>query len=112
MSRRWRWSLVVIIAAAVLGSFLPGAVSARPPERAGASLTASEQPLALIACFVASCNKGTPAPAAPALIVAALATLAATGALASGARRIRRTRLAVALPRGTMLTLFHPPQFS
>jgi len=103
----------VIVAAAVLGSFLPGALlGAQTPVRSVPSL-AADPPLAPNGCFIASCGKGSPAPATPTLTLAvAVALSAAAIALAAGARRIRRTRLNVSLPRGMALTLFHPPQFS
>jgi hypothetical protein len=113
MSRRWRWSLVVIVAAAVLGSFLPGALlGAQTPARSVPAL-AADPPLAPNGCFIASCGKGSPAPATPTLTLAAVVALSAGAiALAARAGRIRRPRLSSRLPRGTALTLFHPPQFS
>jgi hypothetical protein len=114
MTRRWRWSLVAAIAAAVLGSFLPGALlSAHATSPATAALTAEEPPVAPTGCFIASCGKGSPAPAVPTLTLAAVATLAAVSVvIAARARRLGRLRVSAALPRGTALTLFHPPQFS
>jgi hypothetical protein len=114
MSRRWRWSLVAVIAAAALGSFLPSALlTAHAPSRTMAALTAQEPSVSPTGCFIASCGKGSPAPAAPTLTLAAVATLAAAAVLvAARSRRIGRRQFSTALPRGIALTLFHPPQFS
>jgi hypothetical protein len=114
MSLRWRVGLVAIIAAAVVGGFMPhGALSA-----AGSSATqvvrAAEAPLSAPQnCGDATCGKGSPAPAAPspgiALAVVVAGIAAAAAAVASIRRRQGRT---LALPAGAGDPLFHPPQFS
>ncbi|HEY1827976.1 MAG TPA: hypothetical protein VGF87_08150 [Acidimicrobiales bacterium] len=114
MSRQWRWSLVVVILAAVVGSFMPSAVlAASTPVRAAVSVVSPYEPLSVpTGCFAANCSKGSPP--APALTLAAVAgALMAALALAAGTRRHRRIPLlTAALPRGSALPLFHPPQFS
>jgi uncharacterized integral membrane protein len=114
MSRQWRWSLVVVILAAVVGSFMPSAIlAASTPVRAAVSVVSPYEPLSVpTGCFAANCTRGTPP--APALTLAAVAgALIAALGIAAGIRRHRRTpRRTDALPRGSALPLFHPPQFS
>jgi hypothetical protein len=114
MSTRWRIGLAAIVAAVVIGGFVPHAVVAG----AGGALTqvaqVAETPVSVpVGCVDATCGKGSPAPAAPtpgvalAAVVGGMVTAAAAVALV----RRRRVRL-LALPVGTRDTLFHPPQFS
>jgi hypothetical protein len=115
MSRQWRWSLVAVIVAAVVGSFMPTSVlDIATPVRDGIStLSAEMPPTAPNGCFIASCGKGTPVPAAPVLTLAGLAAVTVAAlSLAVLARRRRTVSALVGLPRGVALPLFHPPQFS
>jgi hypothetical protein len=118
MSRRWRWCFVAVMAATVLGGFMPRALlsGGSAPAASAAptvALLAEEPPVAPSGCLDASCGKSAPTPAIPSLTVAALAAVA-SGVLAYAAIRLtKRLRLsAEALPRGTALILFRPPQFS
>ena len=102
-------------AAAVVGSFMPGALLSAPRllARDAAVLPTEESPLAPNGCAIESCGRSTPAAAAPTLTLAALATLAIAGLALFAVRRSRRFELwAAALPRGNALPLFRPPQFS
>jgi hypothetical protein len=116
MSRRWRWCLAVVFAAAVLGSFLPSALLSGPETlRTSTAALTAEAPIDLLGgCFIPSCGKSAPAPAAPTLTLASLSALAAAGVLAYAASRYsRRIRpLLYALPRGSAVVLLRPPQFS
>jgi hypothetical protein len=115
MSRRWRWCLALVTAAAVVGSFMPGALltSPRSLARGAAVLTTEEVPLAPNGCAIQSCGRSTPTPAAPTLTLAALAALTAAALTLFAVRCSRRPRLwTAALPRGSVLALFRPPQFS
>lgn len=114
MSRRWRWVLAVIVAAAVLGSFMPSALLSGTSGPTTASLTAEAPPMAPDGCFVASCNKGAPSAPAPSMTLMVVSILAAGAAVAAvaGWRQRRTHRAASLLPRGIGLSLFHPPQFS
>jgi hypothetical protein len=114
MSLRWRWSLVVVLAATVLGGFMPQALLSG--THAPASMDAISQtgpPTFPSGCAGSDCGKSTPVAPTPSLMIAALAGMA--GALACAAagpvsRRIRSRRRS--LPRGTARVLFHPPKFS
>jgi hypothetical protein len=114
MSLRWRWSLVVILAAVVLGSLLPqtflkGSLSTATM----AAVAPTGPPTFPSGCAGASCSRSTPIPAAPVLAIAgmaAAATLVLGAAAGYRSRRIRSQR--VTLPRGIVSALFHPPRFS
>jgi hypothetical protein len=114
MSRGWRWFLVVAIAATVLGGFMPQALlrDARTPA-AESVLAVAGPPTFPSGCAGASCARSAPAVPAPVLTIAALAASLAVvlcAAFGGAARRVR-SRLP-ALPRGTPMVLFRPPQFS
>jgi hypothetical protein len=114
MSRRWRWGAVVLVATAVLGSFIPSSLAAAGEELAPLP-AASVNGLIVVPtpCFIPSCGKGSPAPAAPTVVVASAAALLAVLAVGAGSRFWRRQRASVAaLPRGNGVLQFHPPQFS
>jgi hypothetical protein len=114
MSLRWRIGLVAIVAAAVVGGFLPHGVL----STAGSSVTqvvrAVEVPFSgPVTCLDATCGKGSPAPAAPSPGVALVAVVAGMAVAAAAAARVRRRRGQVLpLPAGALDRLFHPPQFS
>jgi hypothetical protein len=113
MSLRWRVGLVAIIAAAVVGGFMPhGASSAE--SSATQVMRVVEAPLsAPLNCADATCGKGSPAPAAPSLGVVLAVALAGLAAAAAALTTVRRRRAQhVALPAGARDPLFHPPQFS
>ena len=114
MSLRWRVGLVAIIAAAVVGGFMPHGAPSAAESSATQVMRVVEAPLSAPPnCADATCGKGSPAPAAPSLGVAlavALAGLVAAAAVVTGVRRRRGQQ--VALPAGVRDPLFHPPQFS
>ena len=115
MRMKWRFGLVAIIAAAVVGGFMPhGVLSAAESTGAGmvqlAEAPVSSMPLN---CMDVTCGKGTPASSAPAPAIALAAVLAGIAVAAVTAATIRRRRApVVALPAGSRNPLFHPPQFS
>jgi hypothetical protein len=114
MSRRWRWSLVVLIAATVLGGFMPRALltDAIVPVRSAFTLV-EEAPIAPSGCLDATCGKGAPAPATPSLTLVAVAVAAAiAAALVAVSWHRRRRSLAYALLPGSPSTLLRPPQYS
>ena len=117
MRMKWRFGLMAIIAAAVVGGFMPhGVLSAA--ESAGADMVQlAEAPVAPAAmplmCMDVTCGKGTPALSAPAPAVALAAVMAGIAVAVVVASVIRRRRaLVVALPVGARDPLYHPPQFS
>jgi hypothetical protein len=114
MSLRWRVGLVAIIAAAVVGGFMPHGVVSTAESSATTVVQAAEAPLAWsVTCTDATCGKGSPAPAAPSAGVALAAIVGGIAAAAAAIAGVRRRRLqALALPAGTRDPLFHPPRFS
>jgi hypothetical protein len=114
MSLRWRWSLVVVLAAIVLGGFMPQALLSKPFLPVSPMAVAlQDAPAFPSGCTGVSCNKGAPAAPTPALTIVALAGLTAAVVRAAGGRASKRIRSLVrTLPRGTVPVLFRPPQFS
>jgi hypothetical protein len=114
MSLRWRWSLVVVLAATVLGGFMPQALlSGSHAPASMATISRTGPPTFPSGCSGNDCGKSAPVAPTPSLMIAALAGMA--GVLASVAagpvsRRIRSRRRS--LPRGTVQFQFHPPKFS
>ena len=111
---RWRIGLVAIIAAAVLGGFLPHGALSVADTSAAQVVRVAEAPLAEpVNCLDATCGKGSPAPGAPSPGIALMAVVAGALGVAAAAACVRRRRGRVlALPAGTRDPLFHPPQFS
>jgi hypothetical protein len=114
MSLRWRVGLVAIIAAAIVGGFMPHGVAAAAESSATTVVHAAEGPLSwTLNCADATCGKGSPAPAAPSPGIALAAVVGGMVAAAAAMAGVRRRRLqAAALPAGTRDPLFHPPRFS
>jgi hypothetical protein len=114
MSRLWRWGLVVVTAAAVVGLFMPGALLSGAARPASPTVAMAEEPqTAPYGCFATSCSRGTPAPATPSAIpVAAVMLGAAVVVIAPPLLRRRSRRSAGALSRERGQPLFHPPQLS
>ena len=114
MRVRWRFALVAIIAAAVVGGFTPhGAVSGA--ETAAAEMVQiAQSPVSMpLNCMDVTCGKGSPAPPAPTPTVALAAVLAGIAVAASAVAVMRRHRRQVeVLPAGSRDPLFHPPRFS
>ncbi len=105
---------MAIIAAAVVGGFMPHGVLVAADSSATQVARVAEVPLSgPVNCLDATCGKGSPAPAAPSpgvALVAVVAGIVAAAAAIAGARR-RRGRGAP-LPAGARDPLFHPPRFS
>jgi hypothetical protein len=114
MSLRWRWSLVVVLAAIVLGGFMPQALLSKPfLPVSPAAMALQGSPTPATGCIGTSCNKGSPAAPTPTLSIAALAAVTGAVVQAIAGRGSRRIRSVVrSLPRGNLLPLFRPPQFS
>lgn len=114
MSLRWRIGLVVVIAATVVGGFMPHAVLSAADSSATRVAQVAEVPLSgPVTCLDATCGKGSPAPAAPSPGVALFAVVAGLAAAAAAVSAVRRRRGSVVpLPAGARDPLFHPPQFS
>jgi hypothetical protein len=114
MSIRWRIGLVAIVAAAVVGGFLPHGVLSVADTSAAQVARAVEVPLSgAVNCADANCGKGNTAPAAPSPGIALVAVVAgALGVAAAAAFARRRRAQLLALPIGARDPLFHPPQFS
>jgi hypothetical protein len=111
---KWRFGLVAIIAAAVVGGFMPHGVISGTQINASEIVQIAEVPLALpLHCLDATCGKGSPAPAAPTPAIALAAVLAAFAVVAAFGAAFRRHKTQTAsLPSGARVPLFHPPQFS
>ncbi len=114
MSLRWRVGLVAIIAAAVVGGFMPHGALSAAGEATTQAMRVAEAPLSIpLNCGDATCGKGSPAPAAPSPGVALAVVVAGLAAAAAAVAGIRRRRVqAVLLPDGARDPLFHPPKFS
>jgi hypothetical protein len=114
MSIRWRIGLAAVIAAAVVGGFVPHGVLSATDASATQVLRAVEAPLSgPVNCADATCGKGNTAPAAPSPGIALVAVATGALGLAAAAACIRRRRgQHMALPTGARDPLFHPPQFS
>jgi hypothetical protein len=114
MSMRWRFGLVAVIAAAVVGGFVPHSVLSVTDTSAAQVVRAAEAPLSgPVNCADATCGKGSPAPAAPSPGIVLMAVVAGAAGVAAAAAFIRRRRVeGLALPAGIRDPLFHPPQFS
>src|SRR5271156_5496572 len=111
MSRQWRWSLLGLLVAVVIGGLMPNALLKGPVTRVGTAIDSTigttVTPMSVIgpsfpaACVDAACGKGAPAPSAPTLTVVAAAAMVGILALAATGRRSRRLRaVAATLPRG------------
>jgi hypothetical protein len=114
MSIRWRIGLAAVIAAAVVGGFVPHGVLSVTDTSATQVVQAAEAPLSgSVNCADATCGKGNTAPAAPSPGIALVAVVAGLLGAAAAAACIRRRRgQHLALPVGARDPLFHPPQFS
>ncbi len=114
MRMKWRFGLVAIIAAAIVGGFMPHGVLTGAQAGVTEMMQIAEAPTAMTShCLDATCGKGSPAPAAPTPTVALAAVLAALAIVAALGASIRRHRRQTAsLPAGARDPLFHPPQFS
>jgi hypothetical protein len=114
MSTRWRIGLAAIVAAVVVGGFVPHAVVSGAETPVAQVVQLAETPISgPVACLDATCGKGSPAPAAPTPGIALVAVVGGLVTIAAAAALIRRRRGRVdALPAGRRDPLFHPPQFS
>jgi hypothetical protein len=113
MSFRWRWCLVVVLAAIALSGFMPQAVLTGTHVPSAVTELAEGPPTFPSGCAGTACGRSTPAAPTPVLTIAALLALTGVVAAATGGGLWRRLRSHVhSLPRGVALTLFHPPRFS
>ena len=114
MSMRWRIGLAAVIAAVVVGGFVPHAALSGTDRAATQVVQAVEAPLSgSVNCADATCGKGNTAPTAPSPGIALVAVATGALGLAAAAACIRRRRgQHMALPTGARDPLFHPPQFS
>jgi hypothetical protein len=114
MSTRWRIGLAAIVAAVVIGGFMPHAVLSGANTSVTQAVQIAEIPVPVpVSCVDATCGKGSPAPAAPTPGVALAAVVGGIVTAAAAVALIRRRRVRLlALPPGTRDSLFHPPQFS
>jgi hypothetical protein len=114
MSTRWRIGLAAVIAAVVIGGFVPRAALSGAETPLTQVVQIVEVPVSVpVSCVDATCGKGSPAPAAPTPGIALAAVVGGMVTAAAGVALVRRRRARLlALPVGTRDTLFHPPQFS
>jgi hypothetical protein len=114
MSLRWRWSLVVVLAAVVLGSLLPQTFLQGSLSTATMTAVAPTGPPTFPSgCAGASCSRSAPTPVVPILGIAGVAAMTGLVVRAVASYRSRRIRTQRAeLPRGMVAALFRPPQFS
>ena len=109
-----RLVLVAVLAAAIVGGFLPHAALSSAPSRAAEIVRSVEAPLdGTLHCFDATCGKGAPTSPAPTpglVLAAVLGGMVAAFAVSASARR-RRLR-GSPLPVGVTDPLFHPPKSS
>ena len=114
MSIRWRIGLVAVIAAAIVGGFLPHGALSVTDTSATQVVRALEAPLSgSVNCADATCGKGNTAPTVPSPGLALVAVVTGVlGVVAAAACVRRRPGRHVALPVGARDPLFHPPQFS
>jgi len=115
MSLPWRWCLVVVLAATLLGGFMPRALPAGShPVMAGTTALSAEGPPTFPSgCTGDNCGRSAPVAPVPVLTIAALAAFAGIMTSGGARRTTRRIRSLVhALPRGAAVFLFRPPRFS
>ena len=114
MSLRWRIGLAAVIAAAVVGGFVPHTALSAVESSATQVVQVAGVPLSgPVTCLDATCGKGSPAPAAPSPGVALFAVVAGMAAVAAAVAGLRRRRgPLVPLPAGVRNAPYHPPQFS
>ena len=91
MSTRWRIGLAAIVAAVVIGGFVPHGVLSTARSSVVEVAQMVEVPVSgPVTCLDATCGKGSPAPAAPTpgiSLVAVVGGLVAVAAAAAGGRR-------------------------
>ena len=114
MSIRWRIGLAAVLAAVIVGGFVPHGVLSVTDTSATQVVRAVEAPLSgSVICADATCGKGNTAPAVPSPGIALVAVVAGVVGLAAAAACVRRRHgHHLALPVGAQDPLFHPPQFS
>ena len=111
---RWRWCLVAVLIATVLGGFVPQELlTGSHPAAALTTISPEGPPTFPSGCAGASCDRSTPVAPTPVLTIAAVVALAGIVVTVVAGLATRRMRSLVhALPRGTAVVLFRPPQFS
>lgn len=102
-----------MLAAIVLGGFMPQAVLSGSHVPGDTFQVAEGPPTFPSGCSGTACARSTPVASTPVLTIAALLAIAGAVVAASGSGLARRLRSrAHGLARGIALTLFHPPRFS
>jgi hypothetical protein len=102
-----------VLAAIVLGGFMPQAVLSGSHVPSATTQVAEGPPTFPSGCSGAACGRSTPVAATPVLTIAALLAIAGAVVAATGSGLTRRVRSHVhGLARGIAMTLFHPPRFS
>lgn len=115
MSARWRVALAAVIAAVIVGGFLPHGVLSLAGDASATTemLQAGEAPFAALPNCADICGKGSPASPVPTPMVALAGVLSAVAlAAVLAARARRRPDQVVPLPAGAPDRLLRPPQFS
>jgi hypothetical protein len=114
MRVRWRIASAALVAAALLGTFVPHAALSAAESTGVQMVQLSESPVASpFGCTDVICGKGSPAPAAPSPAASLAVVLGGLALALLAASVVRRRCLQVApLPAGARDPLFHPPQFS
>jgi hypothetical protein len=109
-----RLVLVAVLAATIVGGFMPHAVLSAAPSRAAEVVRAVETPLEVpLQCLDATCGKGTPSAPTPTPGVVLAAVLGGMIAALALITSIRRRRLRGSpLPVGVTDPFFHPPKSS
>jgi hypothetical protein len=111
---RWRFGLLAIIAAAVLGGTMAHGVPTGAQTAATDMVQVAESPVSSVPlfCMDATCGKGSPVPTAPGPALALAGVVAGFAVIAATASAIRHRRTAaIALPAGARDPLFRPPRF-
>ncbi len=114
MSLRWRLGLVAVIAATLVGGFMPHGVLAGAQTTSTDLVQVAETAVTVpLGCIDATCGKGTPTAPAPAPGIALAVVVGGLAVVAAASSVLRRRRPQTALlPAGVRDPLFHPPQFS
>ena len=114
MPVRWRVALAAVVAAVIVGGFLPHGALSDAQSATKEMVQAAETPLLAPAnCADATCGKGSPAASTPTPTVVLAAVISGLALAAIAAARLRRHRTqAEPLPAGAPDPLLRPPQFS
>ena len=114
MSMRWRIGLAAIVAAVVIGGFVPHGVLSAADSSVTQVVQIAEAPVSgSVTCVDATCGKGSPAPAAPSPGISLVAVVGGlVGVAAAAASSAAGGDGSSPSPQGARDPLYHPPQFS